>query len=262
LRDAVVAFITDFIPGIFPENGSPGLVDPDSLEPTAATGLVGLIALVFLLRTATTYLSNLRIGVRTMLGGARLGGLVGKAWDALALVVLFVVILLATAIQVVGASFANALAEALGDDTTSPWVVRAPAILAGFIADAGFVALVYLVLGRARGPKRMIVAVIAVAAAAIVVVQQLSALFVGSAADNVVLAPFAAVIVVVLFATLVAQILLYGAAWLGVGIPAHVTRAPEPLPPYPRRNRGGVTTTRAVGRLAHRSKDAKAPAGR
>jgi membrane protein len=248
VRDAIVAFIADFIPGIFPENGSPGLVDPDSLQPTAATGLVGLIALVFLLRTATNYLANLRIGVRTMLGGTRLGGLVGRAWDALALIVLFVVILLATAIQVVGASFANALAEAIGDDTTSLWVVRAPAIIAGFVADAGFVALVYVVLGRARAPKRMLVAVIAVAAAAIVVVQQLSALFVGGAADNVVLAPFAAVIVVVLFATLVAQILLYGAAWLGSGSPQIGGGSVQELPRPARRKRGGVTTARAVGR--------------
>lgn len=247
-RDAVVAFVSDTIPGIFPDNGNPGLVDPESLKPTAATGIVGVVALLLLLRTATNYLSHLRIGVRTMLGGARLGGLVGKARDAAALFALFVVILIGTAIQVVAASFARTVAQWIGDDESSPWAVRAPAVIAGFIADAGFVALVYVVLGRAKAPRRMVVAVIAIAAAAIMALQQLSSLLVGQASENVVLAPFAAVIVVLLFVTLVAQVLLYGAAWLGSASPQLKGTAAQELPAPPRRKRGGVTTTRAVGR--------------
>lgn len=248
LRAAIIDFVSDAIPGVFPEGENPGLIDPDSLQPTATTGLVGVVALLILLRTATRYLSRLRVGVRTMLGGARMGGLAGTAHDAAALVALAVVILLGTAIQVLASNFAETLGNWVGAEGASPWAVRTPALIAGFLADAGFVALVYMVLGRAREPRRMLLWVIAVAALAIMVIQQLSSMFVGQASSNPVLAPFAAVIVVLLFVTLVAQVLLLGAAWLGVGTEPDDRTAPEPLPPYARRKRGTVTTTRATGR--------------
>lgn len=255
LRDAIIEFVADAIPGVFPDGDTPGLIDPDSLKPTAATGLVGLIALLILLRTATRYLSRLRVGVRTMLGGARMGGLAGTAHDAAALIALFVVILLGTAIQVLASSFAETLASWVGIDGASLWSVRIPTMLAGFLADAGFVALVYVVLGRARGPRRMLLIVIAAAAFAIMVIQQLSSMFVGETSSNPVLAPFAAVIAVLIFVTLVAQVLLLGAAWLGVGSEPDARTAPEPLPAYPRRKRGTVTTTRATGHAPGKLRD-------
>lgn len=247
-RTAVEDFVRDAIPGIFPGEDTPGLIDPSTLKPTAVTGVVGVVALVLLVRTATAYLTSLRVGVRAMLGTARLAGLVGKAWDAVAFVALMAVILAGAVIQVAASSFAWTLVEWAGQDDASPAVVRVPAILAGYVADAGFVALVYVVLGRVRAPRREVLGAVLFSAAAIAVLQQLSTLLVASASRNVVLAPFAAVVVLLLFVTLVAQVLLYGAAWLGARIDQPDRGVPASLPPVSRRKRGGVTTTRAVGR--------------
>ena len=52
-REELLDFIGNAIPGIFPDEDSEGLVDPDSLQPTAMSGLVGLIALGVLVYTAT-----------------------------------------------------------------------------------------------------------------------------------------------------------------------------------------------------------------
>lgn len=247
-RTAVVDFVGDAIPGIFPGEDSPGLIDPAALKPTVGTGIVGVVALVLLARTATNYLTALRVGVRTMLGATRLSGLVGKAWDVVAFTALMLVILVGAVVQVAASSFARTLVEWIGQDDASPGAVRIPAMLAGFIADVGFVALVYVVLGRVRAPRREVVGVVLVGAAAIAVLQQVSTLLVASASRNVVLAPFAAVVVLLLFVTLVAQVLLYGAAWLGARSVKPERGAPRLLPPMPRRRRGSVTTARAVGR--------------
>lgn len=247
-REEIVDFVGDAIPGIFPSADSPGLVDPTVLKPTAVTGVVGAVALVMLVRTATNYLTSLRVGVRTMLGATRLAGLVGKAWDVLAFTTLMIVIVLGALIQVAASTFARTLAEWIGQDDTAPAAVRVPAIVAGFIADVGFVTLVYVVLGRVRAPKREVLGVVLVSAAAISVLQQLSTLLVASASKNVVLAPFAAIVVLLLFVTLVAQVLLYGAAWIGSRLDKSDRGVPAYLPPVPRRKRGGVTTARAVGR--------------
>lgn len=266
LREAVVAVVSEAVPGLFPVDGNPGLVDPESLKPTAVTGVVGVVALVMLARTAMGYLSSLRSAVRTMLGGGGGNAVAGRVADVATLVALGLVVVLGAAIQVAASSFAVTVAGWLEEGATAVWTVRVPAVVAGFVVDVAFVMLVYVVLGRVRMHARVLLLTIAAVALVITVLQQLSSMLVASASGNVILAPFAAVLVVMLFASFVAQVLLLGAAWLGavarggvrrsgVGARGHsrlvASAGPAPAGPAPARprRRGPITTWRATERV-------------
>lgn len=218
-RESLVEFLADVIPGIFPSAESPGLVEPDALVPSAVTGAVGVFALLMLARTATGYLGGLRAAVTALIGGTPGNALGGKLREFATLLGLAVTVVTGAALQVLASSFARTVAEWLGEDDTSQWVVRIPALVAGLLANAIFVSLVYVVLGRARSlgvPMSALWRTIAVVALAIATLQQASTLLVGGAANNPVLAPFAAVLILLVFVDWVSRVLLIGAAWLGV----------------------------------------------
>lgn len=254
-REVVVDFVAETVPGIFPTEELPGIVDPDSLAPTAIAGAVGVFALVMLARTATGYLSGLRSALQTMMGRGAGNALVGTLRDVATLVGLGLAVATGATLQVLGSSFARTVAGWMGEDATSQWVVRIPAIAAGLLADILFVALVYVVLGRARARKKVLAGTIVTVAVAIAVLQQASTLIVGGAAKNPVLAPFAAVLVLMVFVDWVSRVLLIGGAWLGVvaqprtGRSAREDVVVEEDEPISRR-RDKITTRRA--RRRHR----------
>lgn len=229
LWDTMVDVVADAVPGLFPVDGQPGLVDPATLHPTAVTGVVGVVALVMLARTATGYLSGLRAAVRTMLGREGGNAVTGRVADAVTLLALGLVVAVAAVVQVAASSFAVTLAGWWGEGGTPVWTLRGPAMVAALVADVAFVALVYLVLGRVRWRDRLVMVTILGVAVAITVLQQLSSLLVASAAHHVILAPFAAVLVILLFTSLVAQVLLLGAALLGEVNPHKAASAPTTL---------------------------------
>lgn len=214
-RNAFLDFLGSAVPGVVDGNGSDGLINPDSLKPTTITGVVGVIALVVLLNTATRYLAGLRAAERTMLGRASSSPLTGKLRDLIALIAVALVVILGAGLQVASSRAATAIGDVGAPDGLSEWGVRGSAMGVGFIADAAFVAVVLLVLGRARASRLVIVATIAGTAFAIGVIRQLSSLLVGGVSDNPVLAPFAAIITLLIFVDFVARILLLAGAWIG-----------------------------------------------
>lgn len=247
-RDAVFDFIGNAIPGIFPEDGNKGIVDPDTLTATPMSGLVGLIALGVLIYTATRYMRGMRAGTRAMLGGATTKSLPGTLRDVIALMALGLIAVAAATLQIVAGALAERVAGWIGGENLTEVSVRVVAAAAGLAANVAFVAIVFLVLGSARAPFRILASTIAITAVVIAVLQQASSYFVTAASSNAVLAPFAAVIALLLFVDFTARVLLIAAAWIGAA-----TGGPSPgftrlLASPARRGRGTVTTRRAVGR--------------
>jgi len=248
-REALLDFVGNAIPGIFPDEDSKGLVDPDSLQPTAMSGLVGLIALGVLVYTATRYMRGMRAATRTMLGEASAKSIPGTLSDIIALLALGIVAVLGAAVQIVASFLVEQVTGWIGNEGISEASVRAVAALASFAADAAFVAIVFIVLGSARAPARVLVTTILLTGAVIAVIQFGSSYFVTSASNNPVLAPFAAVIALLVFVDLTARSMLIAAAWIGVT--AGGGTPPEPtheLPSPARRSAKTVTTRRAAGR--------------
>lgn len=249
-RSTFFTFIGNALPGVITTDPSqPGLVDPGSLRPTPVTGVVGVVALFVLLNTATRFFSGLRAAELRMLGRAAGTPLTGKLRDFVALVSLAVIVLIGAGLQVVASRAARTIAGALGDGGVPEWVVRSSALFAGFVADGLFVAMVLLVLGRSRVAARILLPTIAGTALVIGALRALSSLLVGGAASNAVLAPFAAIVTILVFVDFVSRVLLLSGAWLGaVSNPDEAASALMALPSPARRARGTVTTSRASGR--------------
>ncbi|PKQ25899.1 MAG: hypothetical protein CVT64_07615 [Actinobacteria bacterium HGW-Actinobacteria-4] len=214
-RNAFFEFLGSAVPGVVDGNGSEGLINPDSLRPTPITGVVGLIALVVLLNTATRYLAGLRNAERTMLGRASSSPLTGKLRDLVALIAVALVVIVGAGLQVLSSRAATAIGDIGAPEGFSEWSVRGGAMGVGFLADAAFVAVVLLVLGRARARRLVLITTIAGTALVIGIIRQLSSLLVAGVADNPVLAPFAAIITLLIFVDFVARILLIAGAWIG-----------------------------------------------
>lgn len=247
-REAILDFIGDSIPGVFPEGDNPGIVDPEVLEPTAVTGVVGLIAFGVLVYTATRYMRGVRAGVRSMLGDHTAKKIPGTLRDLAALLALALIALVATIMQLVSSNLVSFISELLGRDGPSDLTIRVSAAAVGFAADLAFVAVVYLVLGRAQVRFRLLLPTMVVTAFIILLLQNLSSYFVREASTNSVLAPFAAIIALLLFVDLTARVLLGGAAWMGAASGEHGAAGPGLMPSPARRPRGTVTTRRATGR--------------
>lgn len=256
-RNAIIDFISEAVPGIFSDGeGGTGLVDPDSIQPTSFTGVLGLIAFGTLIFTATRYMRGLRSGVKSMLGDAAGTSIPGTLRDIIALVALALIATVGVVLQVVGGTLASWIADLIGGGTGSRVLVSAAAITAGVIANALFALLVYVVLGEAKVKFWVLMATVGATAVLFAILQQASGYFVASASSNAVLAPFAAIIALLVFVDFTARILLIGAAWLGAAAGGldEVRHRELPSPAY--RRRGYVTTSRAMARVRNGSDQA------
>ena len=233
-RENVIDYVGQAIPGLFPDGDQPGLIDPDSIQASSVSGVVGLVAFLILIYTATRYMRGLRAGVRVMLGDAAGKKIPGTLRDIIVLLALVVLAVVGTALQIIAVNLAQFVARIIGAEVVSTWMVSLAAFAAGFAIDCVFVALVLLVLGRAHSTRRVMVPTILAAGFAFAVLQAASGLLVQSASNNSVLAPFAAIIALMLFVDLTARTLLIAAAWIGA-IAEHEARisAGEVLPPRP-----------------------------
>lgn len=220
LRDAMLRFLDRAIPGIVDTGAGNGLIKASSLAVSPMTGLVSALAVVIGLNTVTRYAGALRAATRAMLGSESRSPLHGKSRDVLALGVLGLMALLAAVLQVVAASAAAWLGA---DQSGRAWAVRAVAFVLALAADALFVFVALAVLGGAGRPYRRLFPAIAAVAIAIAILRSLSTLVLGASIGNPILAPFAAVIMVLVWVDLVTRLVLLAAAWVGAGHPLRTT---------------------------------------
>ena len=216
LRTSMLEYLGESVPGLITTDETPGLIDPSTLSQGGATisaGLVGLVSFAILVNTASRYVRGLRTSLRTMLGREVSSPVKGKLRDLLALLLLVLIALVGLAIQVIASSAAEWFASLVGLEV-SPWGIRLIGAGAGLIADMLFVALALVLLGGARWSRRL-VWVVLVSAVAIGVLRQLISLLVGGVTASPVLAPFAAIITLMIFVDYVNRVLLLCAAWLG-----------------------------------------------
>ena len=225
----IVSFLAQYIPGVRSKffevlgnalpgvvgSGTDALVSQNTTLATTTTGLVGLFALLLGANRAARFVGGLRAGVVTMLGRGAGNPLQGKLRDFIALVGIFLIALTGLAVQVVASKAASWLVSIIGDGTVSEWVVRAPALVVGLVIDMLFVAMAIMVLGHARAPWRRLWPVLLVTATVIGALRIGSSALVGSAADNAVLASFAAVLTLLIFVDFTTRSILLSAAWIG-----------------------------------------------
>lgn len=265
LRESIFRFVGALVPGVV---GDDGLVDADTTLVNSVAGIVGVIALLALVNTATRFIGALRTGVRTMLGRKAGNAFEAKARDLAAVVAIAVIVVVGLALQVAGSRAATWLSDEVETPWVTTWVVRVPAIGVGLVVDMLFVALALLVLGRARTNWRRLWPVLLVAGIVIGVLRQASSAVVANSVDNPVLGPFAAVVTLLAFVELTTRVILHAAAWLGAARSAATGGVVDDEGPRtlvdlsPARRRSQVTTARASVRRRFRAADARAALSR
>ncbi len=228
LRDAVLDGLDSALPGIVktgPDSG--GILEPSDLEfSTSGSVLVAVIGFLVLLNTASSVMSSLRTGVRAMFGivAPTENAVIGKLRDIAGFVVLALSVVLAAALGIVVGAAGSTIAELVGldDNPVAQFFLRALGFVVALGVDLLVVLFVIRGLGGARPPRKDLLTGALVVAIAAGVIRFLGTSIVsGSVSANKVLAPFAAIIVLLLWVNLIVRILLMVCAW---------TANPPPVP--------------------------------
>lgn len=211
LRDAVLDSLDSALPGIV-DTGDGGLLAPEDLELSTAGGVVGVIAVLVLINTATTVMAALRTGVRAMFGilAPKESPVMGKVRDLLGFVGLALAVVLTSALGLAAGALGTALLELIGlqDAPFAGGLLRGLGFAVALAMDTLVFILIYRVLAGVRPPRRDLVLGSVVAAIGAGVLRVGGTTLVSSVADNPLLASFAAIITLLLWVNLVVRITL------------------------------------------------------
>lgn len=219
LREAVLEALGSALPGIVQTADNPdGLLSPESLEFSGGASLLtGVIGFLVLVNTATSVMAALRTGIRSMFGilMPAENAILAKLRDLAGFLVLAVAVVLTAALGIAVGAAGTAIAGAVGlEDNPAVQVLLR---ILGYAVALGvdFAVVLFLIrgLGAARPPRRDLIVGSLVVAVAAGVIRFLGTTLVGSVSDNPLLAPFAAIITLLLWVNLIVRVLLMVCAW-------------------------------------------------
>lgn len=225
---SLVAAVDSAIPGLVGENG---LVDLSDIQAPPGLTVAGIIALVGLLGAAIGAIGSLRAALRTL--ADRVHDDVFWVWVIVRNLLLALAIgggfVLSAGATFVGTAFVGAALDWLGiaHGGVADAATRSVSILVVFVLDMALVALAFVTLSGVRAHPRTLWSGAFLGALGLTVLQQLSGLFVSGAGSNPLLASFAALIALLLWLNLSAQVILLAGTWTIVGERERVDRVRE-----------------------------------
>lgn len=209
--------LTDALDSVIP--GLSDVVDPTTIHAPAGFTVVGAFSLVGLVGAAISAVASLRSALRTLADQVSDDGfflwvllrnlLVAAAFGGL--------LVLAAVMSVAGAIGVQTVNSWLGisvSDEISGGVTRAIGLLVVFAIDTAAIALVFWLLSGVRAPAKALWAGSALGGFGLVVLQELSGLFVRGATANPLLASFAALIALLIWFNLSAQVILIASTYI------------------------------------------------
>lgn len=206
----------DSLDSVIPGIGD--LVDPTEVRAPVGFTVVGVVALVGLVGAAISAIGSLRSALRILadeltdqtfvLWVLLRNLLVGIAFGGL--------LLIAAAASAAGALWIPAVTEWLGFEGSpaAEWLTRGFAILVVWAIDVLAIVLVFRLLSGVRAPARALWGGAVIGGIGLTVLQELSGLFVRGAASNPLLASFAALIALLLWFNLSAQVILLASSYI------------------------------------------------
>ncbi|MDY0910033.1 YihY/virulence factor BrkB family protein [Microbacterium sp. CFBP9034] len=215
---ALVSTVEAAVPGLI---GEDGVIKVESIQAPVGLTVAGILALVGLVGASIGAIGSLRAGLRTLADEIHDDAF--WVWVILRNLLLAIAIgggfVLSAAVTFYGATFIETTANWFGaQEFVADIATQALAILAVFILDAAVIALAFVVLSGVKArPRRLIVGSL-IGAVGLTVLQQLSGLFVRGAGANPLFATFAALIALLLWFNLSAQVILLASTWIIVGI--------------------------------------------
>lgn len=214
--DALVDAVDRTVPGLV---GPDGLIDLDAIPAPAGLSIAGILSLVGLVGAAIGAIGSLRTAMRAICDQItddvpfywvllRNLGLAIAAGGALAA---------SAVVTVLGTAGLGTVASWLGvapDDAIVVWGSRLVAIVVTFALDAVAIAVLFAALSGVKAPARALWTGAVIGAVGLTVLQQLSGLFVGGAASNPFLATFGALIALLIWFNLSAQVILISTSYI------------------------------------------------
>lgn len=221
LQRALFDLLETNIPGLIDDGTGNGAIDSSMLLQAGIFGWTGLVAAGVLLVTALGWLASGRDAVRAMFG------LPGAATNVLLLWVkdlglafgFGALVLLSAALSVIGSTSIGWFFDVIGVSQRSDfayWVGQALGVVLVLAIDALVLGLFYRIVSGIKIPFRMLAQGTALAAAALSVLKILGTALLGGATNNPLLASFAVIIGLLIWFNLMCQVILLGAAWIGM----------------------------------------------
>ncbi|GAA2016320.1 YihY/virulence factor BrkB family protein [Microbacterium ulmi] len=219
---SLVDAVNAAVPGLLGE-GDEGLVDPSAIPVPAGLTIATIVSLIGLVGSAMGAIASLRTALHVLADNTH--------DDVLWVWVILRNLALAIGIgAALGASAAVTALATTGLRVVSEWLGQGPgdpvaltsgrivSILVVFALDAAVIAVLFLVLSGVRASARSLWSGALLGAVGLTVLQELSSLFVGGAASNPLLVSFAALIALLLWLNLSAQVILIASAYIIVGV--------------------------------------------
>ncbi|WP_291048005.1 YhjD/YihY/BrkB family envelope integrity protein [Herbiconiux sp.] len=220
LMDAVVAQLSNAIPGLIGEGGA---IDPEALSQARILGWTGAIALVGLVLTAIGWLASTRDSIRRLfkLDPPTTNPVLLKVKDFGLALGFAVAIVLSSAVSLVSNQGLGIVFDLLGIDNQSPFALVMAwllGVLVVFAFDSFVLGIAFRVLSGVKIPRRRLIAGAAIGGAALGVLKILGSQLLGGATSNPLLASFAVIIGIMIFLNLVCRVILISATWIAVGM--------------------------------------------
>lgn len=226
--NALVDAVGAAVPGLV---GPDGLIDVSAITAPAGLTVAGILSLIGLVGAAIGAIGSLRAAIRTLADELH----DDKFWLLVMLRNLLLAIaigggfLIAAAASFVGSAFIDATRDWLGwgTEAMADAATRGFSILIVFVLDAGLVALAWVTLSGVKARASRVIVGALIGGVGLTVLQQLSGLFVSGAGSNPLLATFAALIALLLWFNLSAQVILLASTWIIVGVAEDADRVRE-----------------------------------
>jgi len=213
---SLVSAVDAAIPGLV---GKGGIVDVSEIDAPAGFTVAGIIALVGLVGAAIGAVGSLRVAIRTL--ADKVHDDVFFVWVLLRNLGLALAIgggfVLSAGATFVGTSFVGIVLDWLGiGGDVARLATRGVSLIVVFALDMAIIAVAFVTLSGMRPRPRSLWTGAVFGAIGLTVLQQLSGLFVSGAGSNPLLASFAALIALLLWLNLSAQVILLASTWVVV----------------------------------------------
>lgn len=221
LLDALIRLISANAPGLIDDGSGEGAIDPDQLVQSVPFTLTGAIALALLLFTATGWLSSGREAVRALfdLPSATLNPVLAWLKDLGLALAFGAALLLSASLSVVSTTATAGFLDGLGVEAESAaarLVTTVVGILLMLVLDVAIMAAFFRIVSGIRIPFRVLWQGVVIGAVALGVLKVLGSSLLGGATSNPLLASFAVIIGLLIWFTLICQVILLSAAWIAV----------------------------------------------
>jgi membrane protein len=235
LQQALFALLATAVPGLI-DTGEGGAIKPSDLVNTSVLTWTGAVALGGLLFTALGWLSSARDAVRVLgdLPAPRTNFLLLRLKDLGLAIGFGILLVVSAALSVLSSQGLDGVLDWLGirDSDATNIAGRVVTILLMFVIDTIVLGAFYRVLAGVHIPLRYLAQGAFLGAFALGVLKVLGTALLGGATRNPLLAGFAVIIGLLIWFTLICQVILIAACWVFVsmkdaGVPLDAKLAAE-----------------------------------